>query len=122
MYSFSNDDIDGGMLVFETSHPKYSFAKLDSDGFITEVAEKKPISNIGSVGIYYYRKGSEFVKYVEQMIESNIRVNNEFYICPVYNEYVKDNKKLKVKYVDRMWGIGDPDSLDYFIESKREKV
>lgn len=113
MYSFRNSNIDGGMLVFESLHPKWSFAKLDNNGFISEVAEKNPISNIASTGIYFYSKGSDFVKYAEQMIEKNIRVNNEFYICPVYNEFIKDGKKLNLKYVDEMWGIGTPEDLNF---------
>jgi len=49
---------------------------LDEAGYVSEVAEKKPISNIATVGVYYWNKGSEYVKYAEQMIEKNIRVNN----------------------------------------------
>jgi HAD superfamily hydrolase (TIGR01509 family) len=115
MYSFSNSKIDGGMLVFESTHPKWSFAKLNSDGYIEMVAEKDPISNIASTGIYYYTKGSDFVTYAEKMIGKNIRVNNEFYICPVFNEFIEDNKFLTVKYVNKMYGIGTPEDLTSFL-------
>jgi HAD superfamily hydrolase (TIGR01509 family) len=120
MYSFSNNDIDGGMLVFKAVHPKWSFAKLDSTGFIEKVAEKDPISDIASVGIYYWSKGSDYVKYAEQMIDKNIRVNNEFYVCPVINEAIADGKKFKVSYVKEMWGIGTPEDLETFLKSKKE--
>ena len=119
MYSFSNNDIDGGMLVFNAIHPKWSFAKLGQDGFVEQVAEKDPISNIASVGIYYWAKGSDYVKYAEQMIEKNIRVNNEFYVCPVINEAISDNKKFKVSYVQEMWGIGTPEDLNTFLKLKK---
>lgn len=119
MYSFSNNDIDGGMLVFNAVHPKWSFAKLGKDGFIDHVAEKDPISDIASVGVYYWNKGSDYVKYSEQMIRKNIRVNNEFYVCPVINEAISDNKKFKVSYVQEMWGIGTPEDLDTFLKLKR---
>jgi HAD superfamily hydrolase (TIGR01509 family) len=120
MYSFSNNDIDGGMLVFKAVHPKWSFAKLDSTGFIEKVAEKDPISDIASVGIYYWSKGSDYVKYAEQMVDKNIRVNNEFYVCPVINEAIADGKKFKVSYVKEMWGIGTPEDLETFLKSKKE--
>jgi HAD superfamily hydrolase (TIGR01509 family) len=120
MYSFSNNDIDGGMLVFKAVHPKWSFAKLDSTGFIEKVAEKDPISDIASVGIYYWSKGSDYVKYAEQMIDKDIRVNNEFYVCPVINEAIADGKKFKVSYVKEMWGIGTPEDLETFLKSKKE--
>ena len=69
MYSMIADEIDGGILTFTAAHPKWSFAKLDGNGFVSEVAEKVPISNIASVGIYFWKHGSDFVKYAEQMIE-----------------------------------------------------
>ena len=119
MYSFSNNDIDGGMLVFNAVHPKWSFAKLDENGFIEKVAEKDPISDIASVGVYYWSKGSDYVKYANKMIEKNIRVNNEFYVCPVINEAISDGKKFKVKYVERMWGIGTPEDLDVFLADRK---
>jgi HAD superfamily hydrolase (TIGR01509 family) len=115
MYSMVADDVDGGIVSFEATHPKWSFAKLDEDGFVSEVAEKKPISNIATVGVYYWRKGSDYVKYAEQMIDKDIRTNNEFYVCPVYNEAVGDDKKVKVFPIDKMWGLGTPEDLERYI-------
>ena len=43
----------------------------------------------------------------------NIRVNNEFYVCPVFNEAILDNKKIKIFEVDEMWGLGTPEDLDF---------
>jgi HAD superfamily hydrolase (TIGR01509 family) len=116
MYAFTADAIDGGIVTFEASHPKWSYAKLGTDGFVSEVAEKKVISNEATVGIYYWKKGSDYVKYAEQMIEKNIRVNNEFYVCPVFNEAIEDGKKIKVKRVEKMWGIGTPEDLEHFLK------
>lgn len=110
-------NVDGIVFSFNAVHPKWSFVKKNSRGFITEVAEKKPISNIATCGIYWYRKGSDFIKYAEQMIEKNIRVNNEFYIAPVYNELIGDGKKLVPFFVHSMWGIGTPEDLKYFLEN-----
>tara|TARA_R100000005_G_scaffold37500_1_gene17410 strand:- start:146 stop:1510 length:1365 start_codon:yes stop_codon:yes gene_type:complete len=116
MYSMIADNIDGGMLTFEATHPKWSFAKLDDKGFVSEVAEKKPISNIATVGVYYWAKGSDYVKYAEQMIDKDIRTNNEFYVCPAYNEAIEDNKKIKIFPIKKMWGLGTPEDLDRFIK------
>jgi beta-phosphoglucomutase-like phosphatase (HAD superfamily)/dTDP-glucose pyrophosphorylase len=120
MYAFSADSIDGGILTFEATHPKWSYAKLDDNGFVSEVAEKKVISNNATVGVYYWRHGSDYVKYAEQMIAKNIRVNNEFYVCPVFNEAIGDGKKIRVKNVDGMWGIGTPEDLNYFLDNHKE--
>ena len=117
LYAFTADTVDGGIVTFEATHPKWSFAKLGDDGFVSEVAEKKPISNIATVGIYYWKKGSDYIKYAEQMIEKNVRTNNEFYVCPVFNEAIGDNKKIRVKNIDKMWGLGTPEDLNYFLEN-----
>ncbi len=116
-YSMTNDKLDGGMLTFKATHPKWSFAKLDSNGYITEIAEKKPISDIATVGIYYWNKGSDYVKYAEQMIEKNVRVNNEFYVAPVYNEAILDGFKFKPYNINKMWGLGTPEDLKTYLEN-----
>jgi beta-phosphoglucomutase-like phosphatase (HAD superfamily)/dTDP-glucose pyrophosphorylase len=120
MYAFSADSIDGGILTFKATHPKWSYAKLDEDGFVSEVAEKKVISDEATVGIYYWRHGSDYVKYAEQMIKKDIRTNNEFYVCPVFNEAVGDGKKVRVKNIEKMWGIGTPEDLNYFLDNHKE--
>lgn len=121
-YSMTNDNLNGGMLTFKSTHPKWSFVKLDKSGFITEIAEKKPISDIATVGIYYWDKGSDYVKYTKQMIKKNIRVNNEFYVAPVYNEAILDGLKFKSYNVNKMWGLGTPEDLNYFLEHKIKNI
>jgi len=116
LYAFNADGIDGGIVSFKATHPKWSYAKVGDDGFVSEVAEKKPISNNATVGIYFWKKGSDYVKYAEQMISKNIRTNNEFYVCPVFNEAILDDKKIRIKEIERMWGIGTPEDLNYFLE------
>jgi HAD superfamily hydrolase (TIGR01509 family) len=119
LYAFTADDIDGGIVTFKATHPKWSFAKLGDDGFVSEVAEKNPISDNATVGIYYWKKGSDYVKYAEQMIEKNIRTNGEFYTCPTFNEAIADGKKIRAKSIDKMWGIGTPEDLNYFLENHK---
>jgi beta-phosphoglucomutase-like phosphatase (HAD superfamily)/dTDP-glucose pyrophosphorylase len=116
LYAFNADGIDGGIVSFKATHPKWSYAKVGDDGFVSEVAEKKPISDNATVGIYFWKKGSDYVKYAEKMIKKNIRTNNEFYVCPVFNEAIQDGKKVRIKDIERMWGIGTPEDLNYFLE------
>jgi len=109
---------DGIIFTFNAVHPKWSFVKVNSRNIVTELQEKNPISNIATCGIYWYKKGSEYIKYAEQMIQKNIRVNNEFYVAPVYNEYISDGKMLIPFYVDEMHGIGTPEDLNTYLKSK----
>jgi HAD superfamily hydrolase (TIGR01509 family) len=117
MYKMQETSCDGGIVTFEATHPKWSFAKINEVGLVTEVAEKNPISNIATVGYYWWKKGSDFVKYAEKMIEKNIRVNNEFYVCPVFNQAIEDKKQIRTFNVKGMWGLGTPEDLNYYLEN-----
>ncbi len=114
-YKMNEIDADGGIITFTSTHPKWSFAKVDSCGYITEVAEKNPISNRATVGFYYWKHGSDFVKYADQMIGKNVRVNNEFYVCPVYNEAIQDGKKIRDFGIEKLQGLGTPEDLNEFL-------
>ena len=117
LYKMNETNADGGIVTFEATHPKWSFAKVNKQGLVTEVAEKNPISNIATIGFYYWKNGSDFVKYAEQMINKNIRVNNEFYVCPVFNEAIQDGKAIRTFDVKEMWGLGTPEDLNYYLEN-----
>jgi len=116
MYSCMTDDIDGSILTFNSTHPKWSYAKTNKQDFVVEVAEKKPISKNATVGIYFWKKGKDYVDCAESMISKNIRVNNEFYVCPVYNEAILRNAKIKTFHIEKMWGLGTPEDLDTFLK------
>ncbi len=116
-YKMNEQNLDAGIVSFRATHPKWSYAKVDDSGFVTEVAEKNPISDIATVGVYYWKQGKDFVKYAERMISKNIRVNNEFYVCPVFNEALLDGLKIKTFDIPNMWGIGTPEDLNYFLEN-----
>ena len=122
LYELTNKQIDGGIIVFKSVHPKWSYAKTDENDGVIEVAEKNVISDNATVGIYFWKKGSDYVKYAKQMIKKNIRVNNEFYVCPVFNEAIQDQKIIKIKKIQKMWGLGTPEDLDYFYKNFKGKI
>ena len=116
-YKMNETDADGGIVTFKATHPKWSFAKIDDNGIVTEVAEKNPISDLATVGFYYWKHGSDFVKYAEQMISNNVRVNNEFYVCPVFNQAIEGGRVIRTFDVPKMWGTGTPEDLKYYLEN-----
>ena len=113
---------DGLIMTMPANDPKWSFIKYDENGYVQMVREKEVLSNEATVGIYNYKHGSDFVKYAHQMIDKNIRVNNEFYVAPVYNEMIDDGKRIVFDNVgDSMYGLGIPDDLNYFMEQEFSK-
>ena len=107
--------VDGIIFTFNAVHPKWSFIKVNNLGFVTEVVEKIPISNIATCGIYWYRRGKDFVQSAESMIAKKLRVNNEFYVAPVYNEMIQNEKKIIPFFVQHMHGIGTPEDLNFYM-------
>ncbi len=125
MEDYINDclekQMDGSILTFTDAerNPKWSFAKIDENGLVTEVQEKKAISEFATVGIYFFAKGSDFVNGAIDMIVNNDRVNNEFYSCPVYNYLIADDKKIIIYNIEAsaMHGLGTPADLTAYLKS-----
>jgi HAD superfamily hydrolase (TIGR01509 family) len=120
-YAMAADECDGGIVTFESTHPKWSFVRTSDDGFAAEIAEKKPISNIATAGVYYFKRGKEFIKYAEQMISLDIRTLNDFYVCPVYNEYIKDEKKIRIFPVKKLWSLSTPKDVEFFMQKYEQQ-
>lgn len=120
-----NRKLDGSILTFldKENNPKWSFAKTDEYGFVTETKEKQLISNRATVGIYMWAKGSDFVDSAIDMIAKNYRVNNEFYTCPTYNYLIEYGKKIGVYDIDfdQMHGVGTPEDLNIYLEILKNK-
>ncbi|MDL0114896.1 glycosyltransferase family 2 protein [Campylobacter felis] len=110
--------LDGSILTFIDlkKDPKWSFARLEKD-LVVEVKEKEAISDIATVGIYLFARGSEFVDSAIDMICRNDRVNNEFYTCPVYNYAIKNGLKIGIYNIDfaHMHGLGTPEDLEAYL-------
>jgi len=117
-YSMAADECDGGIVTFKSTHPKWSYVKLGENGYVSETVEKKPISDKATVGIYYYKKGSDFVKYASIMMKKRITTNELFYICPIYNEFINEGKKIRIFDVDKVWKLSTPQELEAFLKNK----
>jgi hypothetical protein len=39
-------------------------------------------------------------------------------VCPVFNEALKDKKKVLNFQVEKMWGLGTPEDLNVFLKEK----
>lgn len=115
LYYMRNNNADGGIVTFFGNDPKWSFAKINESGLITEVAEKNPISNAATAGIYYFKSGHKFHNSANQMISKNIRTNNEFYVAPVFNEIIEE--KILNYPIPKMHGLGTPNDLEYYLRN-----
>ena len=108
--------VDGSIMCFESIHPKWSFARLDDEGYVVETAEKRPISKNATVGIYYFRQGRMFVEACQQMIRKGMTVMDQYFICPCYNEMILAGMKVSALHIpkDAMFAFSSPDDVKEF--------
>lgn len=118
----SKTDHDGIVVTYDSTDTKNSFARINRDGFIVELAEKKAISNIALIGLHYWRSGNLFVQSANEMLLAKLEENGEYYIAPTYNFLISKGKKivnfhLKIgEYIP----VGTPDDLNLYLGKKRE--
>ncbi len=108
------NDSDGHIVTFKANNPAYSYALVADDGHVVETAEKEVISENAAAGIYYFRQGHQFVAYAEEMIKYHEPLNGEFYICPLYNQMIKDGHWITTHSVNKMHVMGTPAELEFF--------
>jgi capsule biosynthesis phosphatase len=114
------DDPDGILACFKATDPRYSFARLGEHGHVVETAEKKPISDYATNGMYYFKRGVDFIRAADRMINENLLHNNEFYVAPLYNELIKSGKKVRIATADKNHVMGTHEELEYFIKNYKK--
>ena len=107
---------DGGTVVFKSVHPRWSYVRCDEQGYVVEAAEKKPISNLATAGFYYYKRANDFIKFAKQMIMKDAHIDNNFYVCPVFNEMILAQKKITITEIDsnKYHSLMDPEMLSIY--------
>jgi len=120
-YLAKGDGCDGLIMTFHATDPKWSFVRKNADGLVAEVVEKQVVSNEATVGIYNFQHGQDFVQAADRMIARNLRVNNEFYVAPTYNQLIEKGARIFTHEIPPegtgMFGLGTPQDLDCFLRS-----
>ena len=124
-YLAAGEGLDGLIMTMFADDNRWSFIKFDADNHVTMVREKEIISNEATVGIYNFARGRDYVSCADKMIELNLRVNNEFYVAPVYNIFIDGGAKIGFYSVGRldagMYGLGVPEDLKKFAANPLSK-
>jgi dTDP-glucose pyrophosphorylase len=118
--TINKNNPDGLIITTNSDSCKWSYAKVNNNGYITQVKEKEVISQYATVGIYYFKRGNDFIISADEMIHKELKVNNEYYTCPVYNILINSYGKKILNYPIsniNFWGLGTPEDLDYFLRS-----
>jgi dTDP-glucose pyrophosphorylase len=122
---FVERDLDGGIIVFQAVHPRWSYVRCNDEGFVIETAEKRPISNLATAGIYYFKRGADFVTAAKEMIRKDAAVEGNFFVCPSYNEMILRQAKIGVATIPRQayFSLANPKGVEayehYLLKSGR---
>ena len=110
--------VDGCILTFTATHPRWSFAKTDEHGNVTAVAEKRPISKQATAGLFYFRRARDLIEASERMILKGLTTSGQFFVCPVYNELILAGKKVRTHHLPdgTMHSLGTPEDVEVFIK------
>jgi NDP-sugar pyrophosphorylase family protein len=118
-----NSNYDGVVVTYDSNTEKNSYVRMNCDRAI-EFAEKKVISNYSLNGIHYWRKGKYFVNSTKEMINKNIRVNNEFYISLTYNQMIESGLIVSNYHIDvsEHHAVGTLMDLKKYLDNENNKV
>ncbi len=97
---FRTHDADGGMITFDSVHPKWSYVKSQNRS-VSEVAEKNPISRDAIAGFYYFKKGSSFVRAAQESVFRDAAIGGMYFLAPTYNELVLRGMNRRHVPIDR---------------------
>ena len=91
---FLASNLDAACLTFNSVHPRWSYVRLDEQNLVVETAEKRPISRHAIAGLYMYKCGSDFVEHGMDSIKHGTNIDGQYFISPVFNNFVLANKKV----------------------------
>lgn len=104
----------GIISVINLPGDRWSFAKVDRDGNVTQVAEKVRISNHASTGIYYFSNAGDFLSASDSIIQYKEKTKGEYYVIPVYQKLIEKKAKIKISIASEMWDMGTPEAKEIF--------
>lgn len=112
----------GHLTTFSAPGDHWSFVKLNDQGQVVDVVEKKRISSLASVGFYYFDRFLDFANlyhhHAAQVREDYV----ETFVAPFYHYLIQDHpgmvttKEIPAKTVHV---LGTPEELAVFRDAKK---
>lgn len=110
------EEAEGGALVsFESNEPRYSYAALGEDGFVSRTAEKEVISNHALCGAYFFSSGKRFKQIAHQLLDEPEFKKPEYYVSLLYNYLLADGEKVQLATMEEYYSYGTPEELKRYM-------
>ncbi len=115
---FAQHELDGGVVVFDGVHPRWSYVRVDEAALVIEASEKRPISRLATAGVYWFARGRDFVDCAMDMIRKDAHISGAFFVCPTLNEMVLRGRRVGIHTTtrERYMSLHDPQALSVFEE------
>lgn len=114
--SQSMNQSGGGALVsFESNEPRYSYAAMDEDGFVTRTAEKEVISNHALCGAYFFSTGKRFKQIAQLLLNEPEFKKPEYYVSLLYNYLLAEGEIVQLATMEEYYSYGTPDELKKYL-------
>jgi len=97
---FRERELDAGTLIFRSIHPRYSYVRLDSAGYVVEAAQQNPISNHATTGVFWFAKAGDLVEAIKNMIRKDASLVGNFYIAPTFNEIILKQGRIGIQEIE----------------------
>ena len=111
---------NNSIFFSETNHnrPIYSYIKINNQGNVIDIKEKKKISNFFNTGAYYFSNTKEFFEKSKKILN----INKKAYISDVYKKYLKEKSIVKSIYLKQtdFRVLGTPKELIDFVNENTE--
>lgn len=104
---------EGWIPCFSCEGHHFSFARMDSDGRVLEVAEKRRISPWGTIGLYYFSSMDLFRSCYEKCSFAGVR---EKFVAPLYQVLLDEQRPVFASQIpaEAVSVLGTPEEVRAF--------
>ena len=97
----------------------FSYINTDLTGKLLDIQEKKwfnGVNKYANTGAYAFTNGDILKKYCIELLDSNQRVKNEFYVSQLIGNMIKDEHIFKGINTENFSCLGTPEQLNIFLK------
>lgn len=110
---------DGFIPCFRAEGDHWSFVRLDDEGRVAEIKEKKRISDHCTLGAYYFKTCGLYEDLYNEYYRDSERelVNGEKYVAPLYDHLLSKGGEIYISDIspDKVHVLGTPEELKVFL-------
>lgn len=112
---------DGWIPCFRAPGEGWSFVRCAADGRAVEVREKQRISEMATIGFYWFSSGDLYARaYDAYYAVSGREERGERYVAPLYNQLISEGREVTISEIPftSVTPLGTPDEVKRFLAGR----